>query len=107
MNIFDETLVIVVESANVGGVYSVNGKAGYVTLDKSDIGLSKREHSSPWVPLLLAPQSWQVGGCQGVPAFWRAYQARWRAAAVGSGIAVSDVLQAGRDVSNLGGLFGV
>lgn len=41
MNIFDETLVIVVESANVGGVYSVNGKAGYVTLDKSDIGISE------------------------------------------------------------------
>lgn len=41
MNIFDETLVIVVESPNVGGVYSVNGKAGYVTLDKSDIGLSE------------------------------------------------------------------
>ncbi len=41
MNIFDETLVIVVESPNVGGVYSVNGKAGYVTLDKSDIGISE------------------------------------------------------------------
>ena len=46
MNIFDETLVIVVESANVGGVYSVNGKAGYVTLDKSDIGLSNVENVS-------------------------------------------------------------
>ena len=46
MNIFDETLVIVVESANVGGVYSVNGKAGYVTLDKSDIGLSNVENIS-------------------------------------------------------------
>ena len=41
MNIFDETLVIVVESANVAGVYSVNGKAGYVTIDKSDIGISE------------------------------------------------------------------
>lgn len=46
MNIFDETLVIVVESPNVGGVYSVNGKAGYVTLDKSDIGLSNVENIS-------------------------------------------------------------
>jgi hypothetical protein len=46
MNIFDETLVIVVESANVAGVYSVNGKAGYVTIDKSDIGLSNVENVS-------------------------------------------------------------
>lgn len=46
MNIFDETLVIVVESTNVGGVYSVNGKAGYVTLDKSDISLSNVENIS-------------------------------------------------------------
>ena len=46
MNIFDETLVIVVESTNVGGVHSINGKAGYVTLDKSDIDLSNVENIS-------------------------------------------------------------
>lgn len=46
MNIFDETLVIVVESANVAGVYSVNNKAGYVTIDKSDVGLSNVENIS-------------------------------------------------------------
>jgi len=46
MNIFEETLVIVVESANVAGVYSVNNKAGYVTIDKSDIGLSNVENIS-------------------------------------------------------------
>ncbi len=53
----------------------------------SVVSLSQQqEHSAPWMPLLWAPHAWQVSGCQGVPAFWRAYQRRWRAAAVGSGI---------------------
>jgi hypothetical protein len=53
----------------------------------SEVSLSQqREQSAPWTPLLLAPHAWQVSGCQGVPAFWRAYQRRWRSALVGSGI---------------------
>lgn len=40
MNIFDEELVIVVESANAAGVYSVNGRAGYVTLTDSDFNFT-------------------------------------------------------------------
>jgi hypothetical protein len=57
----------------------------------SEVSLSQqREHSAPWTPLLLAPHAWQVSGCQGVPAFWRAYQRRWRSALVGSGISRVD-----------------
>jgi hypothetical protein len=46
MNIFEEELIIVVESPNLGGVYSVNGKAGFVTINKSDIDLSNVENIS-------------------------------------------------------------
>ena len=46
MNIFEEELIIVVESPNLGGVYSVNGKAGFVTINKTDIGLSNVENIS-------------------------------------------------------------
>ena len=49
-----------------------------------------------WTPRVLPPHAWQVSGCQGVPAFWRAYQSRWRWALVGSGMGgLQDVGAAG------------
>ena len=44
----------------------------------------QREHRGSCLPRWLPPHAWQVSGCQVVPAFWRAYQSRWRWALVGS-----------------------
>lgn len=46
MNIFEEELIIVVESPTLGGVYAVNGRAGFVTVNKSDVNLSNVENIS-------------------------------------------------------------
>lgn len=46
----------------------------------------QREQKGSWVPLLLPPHASQMSGCQGVPAFCRSYQRRWRSALVGSGM---------------------
>lgn len=46
MNIFDEELVIVIESGSYAPVQAVNGKIGWVTIDKNDVGLSNVENIS-------------------------------------------------------------
>ena len=46
----------------------------------------QREHRGSCLPRWLPPHAWQVSGCQGMPALWRAYQSRWRWALVGSDI---------------------
>ena len=44
----------------------------------------QREHRTPWTPRVLPSHAWQISGRQGMPAFRRAYQPRWRWALVGS-----------------------
>lgn len=46
MNIFDEELVIVIESGSYAPVQAVNGKIGWVTINKDDVGLSNVENIS-------------------------------------------------------------